>query len=474
MFAFMTALPTMMSPWTAAPQNTPPPAADAAAAPAQPADASAAPAPAAASATVAAQWVDGDHPKPADPPPEAAKPTEAEGDKLQKEADALKAQLDKAKADDDADPTKKMLAGVFNFDTDDLQEKYEAARDAATVQKGIENKTVDMAKASEAAGKLFKAMDGVGTDEKAMFNAFHGASREQVLAIKAAWKNHYQHEFGGRSIEEYIEKSNELTPDDKAQLRAEMSGDPVESTKAALLNQTGLYKSTNTEQINTALEDFGKLKPEEQQKIRADLLAKGQSLDARLEEHLGGRDLKLAKALASNDDEGADAVRHLDQAEHSGFLGLNTDHDKIYTVMTKYEDKGADAKHKLDEKYAATSDGKHIQDYIINKTLDKGAEQDVAKGIWDDNRAEGQALEAAARSKLALGKETDTSTTWARRGTSTRCSISSRRSRIPRSGRPRSTTSTRTTGAPPAWITSISRTGWPGAPTPRAPSSTTT
>ena len=93
----------------------------------------------------------------------------------------------------------------------------------------------------------------------------------------------------------------------------------------------------DTEALNATLQQLNTLPATERQAVLDAYkdAHNGQSLSDVVGSALGGRDDKLAQALIANDEVGADAVR-LDMARHSGFLGLGTNRDQIYTVMKKY------------------------------------------------------------------------------------------------------------------------------------------
>src|SRR5262249_11817632 len=184
-----------------------------------------------------------------------------------------------------------------------------------------------------AAAQIFSAAEGVGTNFKKFAGAMHGMDRAEILMVKKEWKEHYQSNFDGRSIEEYIQKTNELTPEEKGVLIAEMSGDKVKVAQAELTQATQKMgmKYDNEEGIDQALEDFNALKQSKEKGglgMSADEVLQlenqvaqgerfgGADIHALLADRLGGRDLKLAEAIQSDDQERITAAK-IDKAENS-------------------------------------------------------------------------------------------------------------------------------------------------------------
>jgi hypothetical protein len=178
----------------------------------------------------------------------------------------------------------------------------------------------DNAKAEAAA--LRYAMEGMGTDEAAVYKALEGKSPEQRKAIAEAYRQ---------------ETGRELRADLKADLagseltRAEslLDGNNAKADAATLhYAMTGL--GTDEEAVYKALE--GKSKEE-----RAAILAEYQKtynvdLRERLRGDFSGAELDRATALLDGDKAGADAAT-IKHAMHGGFLGLGTDEEAINKAL---------------------------------------------------------------------------------------------------------------------------------------------
>src|SRR5689334_20825085 len=80
------------------------------------------------------------------------------------------------------------------------------------------------------AAQLFRAMDGIGTDEKTIHRVLAGKSRQELAALRAVYADHY----GGRSLDADLQ--GELSGTDLEEAQAALSGDPIEQAAAALRN----------------------------------------------------------------------------------------------------------------------------------------------------------------------------------------------------------------------------------------------
>lgn len=185
---------------------------------------------------------------------------------------------------------------------------------------------VDRHAAEQSATALFRAMDGLGTDEDSIHNALRGKSPAEIAEIRRIYSDH----FGGRNLDKDLE--SELSGGDLKAARAEMSGDQVVVAAVTLQNaSTGLF--TDEKAIHSTLEGISD--PRQRAAVAAEFQKRtGRSLTSMLEREMSGSDLTISRALAQGDVAAARAAR-LDEAMHGGFLGLGigTDEEAIYSTI---------------------------------------------------------------------------------------------------------------------------------------------
>src|SRR5262249_23519389 len=105
----------------------------------------------------------------------------------------------------------------------------------------------DPAAARKAANDLFKAMDGWGTDEKAIFAALKGKSPAEVAAIRAAYKDR----TNGRDLD--ADMKGELGGDNATRAEALLAGDRHTAALEALKDARGILSTTDPAAVKEAL-----------------------------------------------------------------------------------------------------------------------------------------------------------------------------------------------------------------------------
>ena len=163
----------------------------------------------------------------------------AEAAEAKKVADEAKAKADEEKATADA-------------------EKKKADEATAAEEK---KKKDDQAKIDGAAAELFKAMDGMGTDEGAIMRALRGKSPAEIAAIKKAYADTHK----GRSLD--ADLADEMSGTDLKEAKALMSADPVQQAVASLQSATEGW-GTDEDKVKATL--AGITDPEMKKKIIAE------------------------------------------------------------------------------------------------------------------------------------------------------------------------------------------------------------
>lgn len=172
---------------------------------------------------------------------------------------------------------------------------------------------------SRAAGQIFAAADGMGTDEDSILAALRGRSPAEIAAIKAEYQNHY-----GASLDAVL--AEELDGEDLASATAAMSADPVQAAAATLVRaSSGL--GTDEEAIQSTLR--GITDPAVRAQVEAEYARRtGGALSAMLSDELGGTDAEVATALSSGNRDEADAI-----LLENAMSGLGTDEEGINKVL---------------------------------------------------------------------------------------------------------------------------------------------
>jgi hypothetical protein len=161
---------------------------------------------------------------------------------------------------------------------------------------------------------LNRAMDGLGTDEKAIFDSLEGKTAQQIESIKKDYQART-----GRSLENDLKR--ELSGDDFKRAQALLNGSAAQADAAKLgaaMNGLG----TDEAAVNEVLR--GK-NPEQIAEIgREYKLLYGRDLAAALKDELSGDKLRQSEALMKGKGAQADAA-----ALHDAMAGLGTDEDAI-------------------------------------------------------------------------------------------------------------------------------------------------
>lgn len=206
-------------------------------------------------------------------------------------------------------------------------------------------KPVDRSTIGSAAGQLFRAMDGLGTDEKTIHRILAGKTGAELAALRTTYADHYF----GRSLDDDLR--GELSGSDLQEAQAALSGDPIEQAAAALQNAANGV-GTDEQKIHDTLAQIdaltridpltGKARdPAACEKLRIAFQRRaGRSLDEMLRDELSGSELRISEKELLGDRASADALR-LDAAMHGGFLGLGTDEQRVNEVLEHVKDKSA-------------------------------------------------------------------------------------------------------------------------------------
>lgn len=244
----------------------------------------------------------------------------------------------------------------------------------------------DQKKISAAANNLFKAMDGWGTDEKAVHDAMRGMSPKEIAALKKEYQAHF-----GRDLTSDIK--GEMSGEDLAEAEAMLTADPVKSAVAQLNNAANggfLGLGTDEDKIKSVLSSLPD--PDTRKKV-ADEYEKttGTKLGQMLQNEMSSYDLAESKALLDGDKNAAAAIK-LDRAMNGGVFGWGTDEKGIYDTLA-----GAKTQAERDEiaKLYKERTGEKL-DAAFKREM-SGAEKDVATSLM----AGDETAAAAAKIKVA-------------------------------------------------------------------------
>ncbi len=245
-----------------------------------------------------------------------------------------------------------------------------------------------------AAASIFRAVDGIGTDEDAIHAALRGRSPAEAQAIRAAYQAHY-----GRDLDAELE--DELSDTDLAQAQAALSADPVAAAAATLVNAADGV-GTNEEAIQQTLR--GITDPEQRAAVAAEYQRRtGQSLDDMLSDELSDSDLEISQHLATGDVTGADAAA-LDAAMHDTTLGVDwgTDEERINSVLEGVTD--PEQRQRLLDTYQ-TRTGHSLSADMTDEL--SGTELDISARLSEGDRT-GAAAARMANAADGLGTDEDT------------------------------------------------------------------
>jgi Annexin len=183
---------------------------------------------------------------------------------------------------------------------------------------------------TDAANKLFKAIDGAGTDEAAIFDTLQGKTPQQLEQIKAAYKDHYRRDL-------VADLKGDLSGEELALVMNVLNGGSAKVSEATrharealdrLQTSIGVFNDDEA-QIEVTL---SKLSPEArlefQRLIREDRRYK--TIYARVRGSLGGSDQKVFDALVRGDRAAAAAERIAEAIE-----GLGTNETQVYKQLSE-------------------------------------------------------------------------------------------------------------------------------------------
>lgn len=255
-------------------------------------------------------------------------------------------------------PSKPLADDKYLKETDkkekieDPAEKQKAVKEAyKEMSKGAKNITGSVVNkpeperppydASKDIETLYKAMDGWGTDEKAIHSTLGNKTPEEIKAIKEAYKKKY-----GKSLEAHIS--------------SEMSGNDWKKARSALDKDRDLYKvkdydpTKDAEVLKKAVAGVGTdekavfnvldgKSPEQREVLKKVYEQKyGEKLETALKGDLSGGDMDKAKALLdSGKITDADKIRQ-------AVAGTGTDEKAVYKAL---EGKSPDEISKLKKEY---------------------------------------------------------------------------------------------------------------------------
>ena len=245
-----------------------------------------------------------------------------------------------------------------------------------------------------AAASIFRAVDGIGTDEVAIHAALRGRSPAEAQAIRAAYQAHY-----GRNLDAELE--DELSDTDLAQAQDSLSADPVAAAAATLVNAADGV-GTNEEAIQQTLR--GITDPAQRAAVAAEYKRRtGQSLDEMLSDELSDSDLEVSQYLSTGDVTGADAAA-LNAAMHDTTLGVDwgTDEERINGVLESVTDPAQ--RQRLLESYEVRT-GHSLSADMADEL--SGTELDIATRLGEGDRT-GAAAARIANAADGLGTDEDT------------------------------------------------------------------
>lgn len=264
--------------------------------------------------------------------------------------------------------------------------------------------SLDTQELSSAASQLFLAMDGLGTDERAIHRVLAGRTREELDALRRIYADHYP----GHDLDKDLRA--ELSGTELEAAQAALSGDPIKQAAAALKNAAAGV-GTDEQAVHEALARINKLTaadtktgkvkdPAAREKLAAEFeRITGRSLEGMLTSELSGSERRVALKEARGDQAGAAAVK-LDDAMHGGLLGLGTDEQLIREVLGSVGNKGERAR--LLNAYKAETQRELSHD--LSREL-SGAEKDEADALLaEDRHSQNQQARRAAQAKVAAAR----------------------------------------------------------------------
>lgn len=246
--------------------------------------------------------------------------------------------------------------------------------------------------AKELYESMHGGMFGAGTEEERLLDALKGKTPEQITALKAEYKDHYD-----RDLTEDID--DELSGTDFTQATALLKGDQAAGDAANLYRamKSGTGVGTDEAAVFATLEDKS---PTEMAAIKAAYRDQtGDSLDSHLKDELSGAELDRALGASSGDPAKVTAAR-LNEAMKGGLTGAGTNEDEVFTSLEGKSE--VERKAIFDAYDAQYGDGDtgalqtHLEEELSGSQLDRA----TALAAGDTSAAEAAKIEDAANGGL--------------------------------------------------------------------------
>ncbi len=179
--------------------------------------------------------------------------------------------------------------------------------------------------AKELYESMHGGMFGAGTDEERLLDALKGKTPEQITALKAEYKDHYNRNLSA-------DVKDELGGVDLTQANALLKGDQAAGDAANLYRamKSGTGAGTDESAVFETLE--GKSAAEMDEIKFAYRMQTGESLNTALKEEFSGAELDRVLGASEGDPAKATAAR-LNEAMKGGVTGAGTDEDEIFKSL---------------------------------------------------------------------------------------------------------------------------------------------
>lgn len=173
-------------------------------------------------------------------------------------------------------------------------------------------------RAAEKAAALYRARDGVGTDEDAIVATLSGLSAEEQAKVAGAYKENY-----GQDLDAALRR--ELSGDDLRRVTALREGKPL-TAAAVELQQAMSGLGTDEAAINAVMKRHS---PEQMQAVAREYQQLyGSTLESALQSELSGHELSESMALVHGDSTAAKVAQLRGAME-----GLGTSEETIFSVL---------------------------------------------------------------------------------------------------------------------------------------------
>ena len=173
-------------------------------------------------------------------------------------------------------------------------------------------------RAAEKAAALYRAMDGIGTDEDAIVATLSGLSAEEQAKVAGAYKENY-----GQDLDAALRR--ELSGDDLRRVTALREGKPLTAAAVELQQAMGGL-GTDEAAINAVMKRHS---PEQMQAVAREYQQLyGSTLESALQSELSGHELSESMALQHGDSTAAKVAQLRGAME-----GLGTSEETIFSVL---------------------------------------------------------------------------------------------------------------------------------------------